>query len=90
MSEKDQDASRVLDLHLRADALRAVAEAVKDPECYAALMRLVGCYEAMAKGAEAALRAPDEAGAVHIDSTASTAAGTLSSSGMNSSPITSL
>ncbi len=90
MSQKDQDASRVLDHHLRAEELRAVAEAVKDPQCYAALMRLVGCYEAMARGAETALRAPDNAAAVQIDSTASTAAGTLSSSGMNSSPITSL
>jgi len=58
MSDKDHDASRVLDLHLRAEELRAVAEAMKDPECYAALMRLVGCYETMARGAENALARP--------------------------------
>jgi hypothetical protein len=55
MSEQDQEASRVLELHLRAEELRAVADAVKDPECYTSLMQLVSYYEAMARGAEQAL-----------------------------------
>ena len=55
MSKKDERASRALNFRLRAEELRAVAEVLKDAECYAALMRLAASYDVMAKGAEKSL-----------------------------------
>jgi hypothetical protein len=57
MSKRDDRASRALNFRLQAEELRAVAEALKDPECYAALMRLAAAYDVMAKGAEHGLEA---------------------------------
>jgi hypothetical protein len=59
MSDRDEQASRALALHHRAEELRAVAQALKDRECHDALLRLAAPYELMARGAEAALE-PDE------------------------------
>ncbi|HEX3756342.1 MAG TPA: hypothetical protein VHV26_14820 [Rhizomicrobium sp.] len=52
MSKKDERASQALNFRLRAEELRAVAEVLKDAECYAALMRLAASYDVMARGAE--------------------------------------
>jgi hypothetical protein len=59
MAEQDERASQALNFRLRAEELRAVAEALKNPECYAALMRLAASYDVMARGAEHALHSPD-------------------------------
>jgi siroheme synthase (precorrin-2 oxidase/ferrochelatase) len=64
LPDLDEQASRALELRHRAEQLRAVAEALKDPECYAALMRIAASYDVMAQGAEHTLEAAESRAAL--------------------------